>query len=82
MDSEVARMTEQLDQIVQYVELLGALKTDDIEPMAHAMDLHNVFADDELQSSLPREAALANAPKRDDECYRVPAVWRLGPNFT
>jgi aspartyl-tRNA(Asn)/glutamyl-tRNA(Gln) amidotransferase subunit C len=42
--------------------------------MAHAMELHNVFRDDVLQPSLPREAALANAPKRDAECYRVPAV--------
>ena len=73
-DGELAQMTEQLDQIVQYFELLGGLKTDDVEPMAHAINLENVFANDELQPSLPRESALANAPKRDDECYRVPAV--------
>jgi aspartyl-tRNA(Asn)/glutamyl-tRNA(Gln) amidotransferase subunit C len=42
--------------------------------MAHAIDLHNVLAADQLQASLERELALANAPKHDDECYRVPAV--------
>jgi aspartyl-tRNA(Asn)/glutamyl-tRNA(Gln) amidotransferase subunit C len=42
--------------------------------MAHAMEMHNVFREDVLQPSLPREEALANAPKRDAECYRVPAV--------
>jgi aspartyl-tRNA(Asn)/glutamyl-tRNA(Gln) amidotransferase subunit C len=42
--------------------------------MAHAIDLVNVFAEDDLEPSLSRDAALANAPKRDDECYRVPAV--------
>ena len=42
--------------------------------MAHAMELRNVFADDALRPSLPRAAALANAPKKDSECYRVPAV--------
>ncbi len=73
-DGELAQITEQLDQIVQYFELLDGLNTDDVEPMAHAMNLENVFANDELQPSLAREAALANAPKRDDECYRVPAV--------
>lgn len=67
-------MTLQLGQIVQYVELLGELDTDDVQPMAHAMDLSNVFGNDELLPSLDREQALANAPKRDDECYRVPAV--------
>ena len=67
-------MTLQLRKIVEYVELLDELDTDDVQPMAHAMDLSNVFADDELLPSLDREQALANAPKRDDECYRVPAV--------
>ena len=42
--------------------------------MAHAIDLVNVLAEDVIEPSLPRKAALANAPKRDQECYRVPAV--------
>ncbi len=71
---EMDAMTLQLGQVVQYVELLDELDTDDVQPMAHAMDLSNVFANDELLQSLDREQALANAPKRDDECYRVPAV--------
>ncbi|MCA9222748.1 MAG: Asp-tRNA(Asn)/Glu-tRNA(Gln) amidotransferase subunit GatC [Planctomycetales bacterium] len=73
-DDELDSMTRQLTAIVDYIEQLGELNTDGVEPMAHAMDLRNVFADDIPRESLPREAALANAPKRDDECYRVPAV--------
>jgi aspartyl-tRNA(Asn)/glutamyl-tRNA(Gln) amidotransferase subunit C len=73
-ESELETMTSQLGRIVGYVEQLGELKTDDVQPMAHAFDLHNVFADDVQGEHLPRAAALANAPKRDDECYRVPAV--------
>ena len=42
--------------------------------MAHALDVANVFRDDVVRPSLDREAALANAPHRDDECYLVPAV--------
>jgi aspartyl-tRNA(Asn)/glutamyl-tRNA(Gln) amidotransferase subunit C len=42
--------------------------------MAHAVELHNVFADDVVRPSLPRSEALANAPKHDGECFRVPAV--------
>ena len=71
---ELTTMTAQLGQIVEYVQQLNELNTDGVEPMAHAASLTNVFADDELAESLPREAALANAPKRDDECFRVPAV--------
>jgi aspartyl-tRNA(Asn)/glutamyl-tRNA(Gln) amidotransferase subunit C len=71
---EMEEMTDHLGKIVGYVELLRELDTRDVEPMAHAMDLVNVFADDTLLPSLDREQALANAPKRDQECYRVPAV--------
>jgi aspartyl-tRNA(Asn)/glutamyl-tRNA(Gln) amidotransferase subunit C len=73
-DAELATMTEQLQRIVGYVEQLSELNTDGVEPMAHAMEMSNVFADDVPGEHLPREEALANAPKRDAECYRVPAV--------
>lgn len=71
---ELDGLTRQLANIVDYVESLRDLDTRDVEPMAHALDLVNVFAADQLVPSLDREQALANAPKRDDECYRVPAV--------
>ena len=73
-DAELATMTEQLQRIVGYMEQLQELNTDGVEPMAHAVEMHNVFADDIPGEHLPREEALANAPKRDAECYRVPAV--------
>jgi aspartyl-tRNA(Asn)/glutamyl-tRNA(Gln) amidotransferase subunit C len=73
-DAELSLMTDQLGQIVAYVEQLGELDTADVEPMAHAVDVTNIFRADELRDSLPREAALSNAPKADGECYLVPAV--------
>jgi aspartyl-tRNA(Asn)/glutamyl-tRNA(Gln) amidotransferase subunit C len=71
---ELDRMTRQMGQIVSYVESLSELNTDAVEPMAHALDVSNVFAADELEPSLPREAALANAPHHDKQFYLVPAV--------
>ena len=73
-DDELDQMTSQLAQIVEYVEQLSELDTSDVQPMAHAVDVANVFADDIVQPSFDRDRILANAPKRDDECYRVPAV--------
>lgn len=73
-EAEVERLTSELGQIVGYVELLANLPTESVRPMAHAIDVANVFADDVVRPSLDRELALANAPKRDAECYRVPAV--------
>ena len=73
-EEELDLMTSQLGQIVAYVEQLSELDTEHVAPMAHAVEMHNVFADDLARPSLDRELALANAPKRDAECYRVPAV--------
>ena len=71
---ELERMTAELGKILHYVELLEAVDTEKVEPMAHPVDITDVFRDDLVCPSLPREQALANAPLRDDECYRVPAV--------
>ena len=73
-DAELDTMTTQLGGILRYMELLGELETESVEPMAHALDLADVFRDDQVRPSLDRQAALANAPKHDGECYRVPAV--------
>jgi len=73
-ESELATMTAQLGQIVGYVDQLSELNTAGVEPMAHAIEVSNVFVSDELRASLPREAALANAPHHDGQCYLVPAV--------
>ena len=73
-DDELATMTRQLSRIVGYVDQLSELNTDGVAPMAHALDVANVFASDEIGPSLPRDEALANAPHHDRECYLVPAV--------
>lgn len=73
-DAELDTLTAQLGQIVEYVEQLSQLDTENVQPMAHAVELSNVLAEDEVRDSLPRAEALAGAPKHDDECYRVPAV--------
>jgi aspartyl-tRNA(Asn)/glutamyl-tRNA(Gln) amidotransferase subunit C len=73
-DAEAARMTGELAKIVAFVDQLSEVDTKGIEPMAHAMDMRNVFREDQLAASLPREEALANAPQHDDRGYLVPAV--------
>jgi aspartyl-tRNA(Asn)/glutamyl-tRNA(Gln) amidotransferase subunit C len=73
-EEELALMTTQMGQIVAYVESLAELDTQNVEPMAHAVEVFNVFAADELVPSLDRDAALANAPHHDREFYLVPAV--------
>ena len=73
-DDELSKMTVELAQIVGYVDQLAEVDTNGIEPMAHAIETANVFRDDVVTESLPRDEALANAPHRDERGYLVPAV--------
>ncbi len=75
---ELNQMTTQLGAILQYMELLAEVNTEGVEPLAHPLDITNVFREDTVQPSLDRERALAGAPNRDEACYLVPAV--LGPS--
>jgi aspartyl-tRNA(Asn)/glutamyl-tRNA(Gln) amidotransferase subunit C len=71
---ELETFTGQLSSIVEYVAQLQELPTAEVEPLAHGVEVRNVFRDDVRGPSLPREAALANAPKRNPESFLVPAV--------
>jgi aspartyl-tRNA(Asn)/glutamyl-tRNA(Gln) amidotransferase subunit C len=71
---ELERFTGQLNSIVEFVAQLQGLDTSNVEPLAHGVEVRNVFRDDVRGPSLAREKALANAPKRNDEGFLVPAV--------
>ena len=78
-------MTRQLSAIVDYVDQLQQVNTDGVEPLAHALPVHNVFRDDEPAPSLPVDEALANAPDRrtdarGEQFYGVPAVLDAAPS--
>jgi aspartyl-tRNA(Asn)/glutamyl-tRNA(Gln) amidotransferase subunit C len=73
-DAEIDTMTHQLGDILAYMDLLTEVDTEHVQPMAHAVEVTDVFRGDEVRPSLDREQALANAPNRDAECYLVPAV--------
>ncbi|SRR5260370_28392888 len=78
-EGELETMTRQLSAIVDYVDQLKQVNTDDVEPLSHALPVHNVFRDDEPRPSLSPDEALANAPDRrtdarGEKFYAVPAV--------
>ena len=73
-DAEVASLTTDLTAILGYVDVLNEIDTTGIEPMVHAVELSNVLRADTVVESLPRTAALSNAPRSDGECFLVPAI--------
>ncbi|HRA87470.1 MAG TPA: Asp-tRNA(Asn)/Glu-tRNA(Gln) amidotransferase subunit GatC [Planctomycetaceae bacterium] len=73
-DDELAESGKQLTVILDYVGLLNEVDTTDVAPMSHPIPAENVFRDDDETASLPRDAALANAPKTDGQFFLVPKI--------
>ena len=73
-DEEKELFSKQVGSIIEYVDKLNELDIDDVEPTAHVLPIKNVFREDELRDSLPREKALQNAPRESNGFYRVPKI--------
>ena len=77
-DEEVDRLRAQLSNILEAIETLRDVDTSHVGPTASVLGLENVMREDEPRRGLSRDAALANAPLRDDPFLRVPTVLEEG----
>ncbi|MES2790629.1 MAG: Asp-tRNA(Asn)/Glu-tRNA(Gln) amidotransferase subunit GatC [Planctomycetota bacterium] len=73
-EAEIDDYTNKLGSVLKYVDTLNEVDTEGVAPMVHAVELSNVFRADAVQPSLPREAALKNAPKSDGVFFLVPQI--------
>lgn len=73
-EEEVAELRPQLSKLIDYVAVLDEVDTAEVEPMVHAIEQTNVFRDDVPTDPLPRDVALANAPKTDGKYFLVPPI--------
>ncbi len=73
-EDELERLTLELSAILDAVSKVAELDLSDVPPTSHPLDLVNVWADDEPHVSLALEDALANAPAREDDLFRVPPI--------
>ena len=73
-DAEVDPFTSQLSAILEYVEQLGELDLEGVEPTAHVHEIVNAFRADQVRPSLGTEAVLQNAPQAEDGCFKVEKV--------
>ncbi len=70
----LVKLTSQLESIIEYVAKIGEVDVKGVEPMAHALPLHNVLREDVVEPSLPLEMVLQNAPDVDGRFFKVPKV--------
>ncbi|MEP6653166.1 MAG: Asp-tRNA(Asn)/Glu-tRNA(Gln) amidotransferase subunit GatC [Myxococcales bacterium] len=73
-DDEIARMTQDLDAILGYVEALRELDTSATEPMTHAVPFDCPLRPDVVEPALTVDEALRNAPRREQNFFQVPRI--------
>ena len=71
-DDEAERLGAQLNDILSAVSKVSALDLSDVPPTSHPLDVVNVWDTDEPRPCLTVEEALANAPDREGDMFRVP----------
>lgn len=73
-ESERAAFGRQLGDVLQYMEKLKALDVEGVEPTMHGHGRVNAFRDDVVAPSMERDSALANAPERAGDEFRLPKI--------
>jgi aspartyl-tRNA(Asn)/glutamyl-tRNA(Gln) amidotransferase subunit C len=74
-DEEVDSLKTDITSILAYIDMLGELDTEGVEPTYQVNGLSNVFRADEVnQSAVTRESLLAVAPEVLDNQVKVPKV--------
>lgn len=71
---EITSLTSELDQIVDSIAKVQEVATPDVPATSHPVPLENVFRDDVVGPTLTPEQALANAPERADDRFKVSAI--------
>lgn len=73
-DDETKRMTGDMNNILGYINKLGELDTDKVEPTCHAVPVTNAFREDVQKNEFTIEEVLSNAPSSEASCFKVPKV--------
>lgn len=68
------KMLEDMNNMLSFVEKLQELDTENVEPLQAMSFEINQMREDKVKEHLAREKGLKNAPKQDNEFFRVPKV--------
>ncbi|MBE7446560.1 MAG: Asp-tRNA(Asn)/Glu-tRNA(Gln) amidotransferase subunit GatC [Planctomycetia bacterium] len=73
-EREKDMFVHQLNDILSYIEKLNTLDTKNVKPMAYILKVSNVFREDKLETSIPIQDVLINAPSTKSGFFKVPKV--------
>ena len=73
-EDELDRYAGQLSGILKHINKISELELAHVEPTSHVIRLANIFREDEVRDSVPRELALSNGPEVERDAFRVPQI--------
>jgi aspartyl-tRNA(Asn)/glutamyl-tRNA(Gln) amidotransferase subunit C len=73
-EEELDLFAGQLGAVLDAVAQVGRAEVADVPPTTHAVPMTNVFREDVVRPSLPRDVVLAGAPAAEDGRIRVPRI--------
>ncbi|MBT1702149.1 Asp-tRNA(Asn)/Glu-tRNA(Gln) amidotransferase subunit GatC [Chryseosolibacter indicus] len=73
-EKDAEKMMQDMTAIVDWVEKLKEVDTTGIQPLTTMSHEVNMLREDEVNEHLPHKEALKNAPKKDQDYFRVPKV--------
>jgi len=73
-DEEIERLVPELNNILGWVEQLGEVNTDGIEPLTAVIEQKLRLRGDKVTDGDCRDAVLANAPAAEHGFFAVPKV--------
>ena len=73
-DNEIQSYTKDMQEILEYAEMINKLDTSNVDETIAASEQCNVFRKDEVKEFGSREILLQNAPCKDEGMFRIPKV--------
>lgn len=73
-ESDIERVIEKMNQVLDLVEEMQAVDTNGIEPMAHPLDATQTLRADKITETNQRDQFQELAPDTQDGLYLVPRV--------
>ena len=74
-ESEKEQAKKDMGRMLDYIDKLGELGTENVEPMSHIFPIQNIFREDVVTNSDTREELLSNAPEQKDDMFMVPRTF-------
>ena len=73
-DETVTRLEPELNNIIDWIELLGELDTENIEPLSNVCDVNLHLREDEVNDGNKQSDVLANAPEQTEGYFVVKKI--------